>query len=222
MGISAASPGVDLARGEMENVVAYKIKPSKGDIAANTLEVKRLGDAMSNEDGFVLVAKVRMGLKARGTVVSLDSHDHTSRLFGLVIDRKADIAYLQYSYDSDGTMEERSLEFTPLGLRDTGDKTWHTFTLDVQGNLAILYADCERIGLQIMYGTFLYSVTPTQYSLRLGKGLKGRKDVPDFKVSPLFFHVLVLQSSMDSRTVTVVYVKSHCVLWVGKYGFYFL
>lgn len=182
VGISAASPGVDLVRGQEENSVAYKIKPNKGDMAANTIDVQRLGDAMNDEDGFVLVAKVKMGQKARGTVVSLDGHGHTDRLFGLVIDRKSDSVLMPYSYRRDGVTTQDSLEFSGLNLVDTEDRDWHTFTLDIQGNLAILYADCTRVGLQIMYGSFVYDVTPDQYSLRLGKGLKGRKDVPDFKV----------------------------------------
>ncbi|XP_054758789.2 thrombospondin-1-like [Lytechinus pictus] len=183
VGISAASPGVDLVRGEEENSVAYKIKPSKGDIAANTVEVQRLGEAMSDDGGFVLVAKVKMGQKARGTVVSIDNHAHTNRLFGLVIDRKGDKVVMPYSYTRDGVTSEDSLEFSGLNLVETEERDWHTFTLDVQGNFAILYADCTRIGIQIMYGSFVHDVTPDQYSLRLGKGLKGRKDVPDFKVS---------------------------------------
>ncbi|XP_041469147.1 thrombospondin-1-like isoform X2 [Lytechinus variegatus] len=181
VGISAASPGVDLVRGEEENSVAYKIKPSKGDIAANTVEVQRLGEAMSDDGGFILVAKVKMGQKARGTVVSIDNHAHTERLFGLVIDRKGDRVVMPYSYTRDGVTSEDSLEFSGLNLVETEERDWHTFTLDVQGNFAILYADCTRIGIQIMYGSFVHDVTPDQYSLRLGKGLKGRKDVPDFK-----------------------------------------
>ncbi|XP_071484135.1 thrombospondin-2-like [Diadema antillarum] len=181
VGISAASPGVSLARGEEENVMAYKIKPSKGDIAANTIQVTRLGETMRTEDGFVLVAKVRMGNKAKGSVVSIDSHDRTRRLFGLVINRKDDRAIVHYSYESDDEMQEATLEFQPLGLAGGDDKAWHTFTLDVQGNLVILYVDCERIGLQIMYASFVYDVTSSEYSLRLGKGLKNRRDVPDFK-----------------------------------------
>ncbi|XP_030855461.1 uncharacterized protein LOC115929720 [Strongylocentrotus purpuratus] len=88
---------------------------------------------------------------------------------------------MPYSYRRDGVTTQDSLEFSGLNLEDTEDRDWHTFTLDIQGNLAILYADCTRVGLQIMYGSFVYDVTPDQYSLRLGKGLKGRKDVPDFK-----------------------------------------
>ena len=180
--LSVELTGVKPANGPAVGQTAFKLKPSKRDISAGTVQTEPLVAALRRSSGFVMSATVLQDPKNRGTIVSFDKSKN-ERAFALHLSRRENAAILQYMVNDGSYSYETEVRFEDLHA-DPNSRVWHTYVLEVNGNLAQLYVDCELRGLQLLESTFYADMDPEQpWDLRVGKGILGRTGIADFRVS---------------------------------------
>ena len=184
VGLSTTMVGVKSAQGP-DGQEAFKLKPSKRDISASVERTRELLAVLTRQQtGFVVAVTVQQDPRNRGTIVSFDKTD-SERAFGFHVDRRLNEAVLQYvTLDSFGNPYETAVYFERLHpLSEMETKLWHTYIVEVNQNLATIYVDCEQGEVRNMESAFYRDIDINQdWHLRVGKGVKGRQTISDFRV----------------------------------------
>ncbi len=178
-GISGRTPGIRETK-TPDGSRAFKMRPMERDLGTDQSTLERLLASMREDEGFMLITTFSQDSKNRGTIVSIDRSNGRTRGFGFHVDRRNDVAVVQYAEFGSGEPKENEVEFSPLNI-EKSDNEMHTFVLDVRGNLVTLYMDCQLIGLKILPSSFYVDMPSDNMKLRLGKGVTGRNNVSDFK-----------------------------------------
>ena len=168
----------------------YKIRMPLGSIqlVASEDRFRLLSAAMSRRPGFVFVASIKQHKKNQGTIVSIiplssSGSQSLSRFatMALVSDARSSVIKLIYGVDGTEykvTFKTNNAEHVPAHV------SWKRILLEVDGDVATLFVDCQKIKSKLIKSQFYKNFNPDVTKMMLASAYTSSNGhrYDDFKV----------------------------------------